>query len=97
MLDMRGNLALGIIVALVGAALVRSMKSPTNTVARRSWIPAIAFISGPLLTVGWCVVDIYCVSKYTHPDDVAPMIIATAIIGFVAGAIGATAFWIAER
>ncbi len=96
MLDMRGNVATGIVVALAGAALVRSMKS-TSAASRRRWIPAIAFISGPLLTVGWCVLDIYCVSKFTHPDDVLPMLLAMAFIGFVAGAIGATAFWIVER
>jgi hypothetical protein len=73
------------------------MKPPVNTVSRRGWIPAIAFVSGPVLTVGWRIVDIYCVSKYTHPDDVAPMIVSAVIIGLVAGAIGAVAFWIAER
>ncbi|MBS0202168.1 MAG: hypothetical protein JSS49_04650 [Planctomycetes bacterium] len=97
MFDMRGNLAAGIFVALAGSALVRSMKSPSSTVVRRLWLPAIAFISGPLLTVGSCVVDVYCISKYTHPDDVVPMIVSAAVIGFVAGGIGAMAFWIVER
>ena len=96
MVDIRGNLAIAIIVASAGAALVRSMKPPTSTVARRRWLPAIAFISGPMFTVGWSIVEIY-VSKYTHPDDVVPMIVSMAAIGLVAGAIGAMAFWIAER
>lgn len=97
MYDMRGNAAMAIIIALSGAALVRSMKSTTNSRARRRWIPAVAFISGPLLTVGGCLVDVYCVSKFTHPDDVVPAIVSAAVIGLVAGAIGATSFWIAER
>lgn len=97
MIDMRGNLAAGILVAVAGAALVRSLKPPTGTAARRPWLPAIALISGPLLTVGWCLVDIYCVSEFVHPDDFVPQLVAAAFIGLVAGAIGATAFWIAER
>lgn len=97
MVDLRGNLVVGVVVALAGAAVVRSMKQPAATVSRRRWIPMIALITGPLLTVGSCVVDIYCVSEYTHPDDIAPMFIACAVIGLVAGAIGAAAFWIVER
>jgi hypothetical protein len=97
MVDMRGNLVMGLVVALVGAVLVRSMKSPARSVARRRWIPAIALISGPLLTVGWCVVDAYYVSQYAHPDDFVPTVVSAVVIGLVAGAIGATAFWLAER
>jgi hypothetical protein len=97
MIDIRGNLALGIAVALAGAAVVRSMKPSASTAARRRWIPATAFISGPLITVGWQLIEIYCISEFTHPDDVTPMIITALAIGLAAGTIGAITFWAFER
>lgn len=97
MIDMSSNLAAAATVALGGAALVRSMKTPTNAISRRRWLPAIAFISGPLITVGWQLIDIYYVTKFTHPDDIAPMFIAAIAIGLLAGTIGAVSFYIFER
>lgn len=97
MVDMRANLAMGITIALAGAVLVRSMKPPSSATARHLWLPAIAFVAGPLLTVGWVVLDIYCVSEFTHPDDVRPLIVAATFIGVVAGTIGAAVFWFVER
>ncbi len=97
MLDMRPNLAIAIIVAIGGAAFLRSMKPPIATDSLRRWIPAIAFIAGPLTTVGWYVIDICFVSSFTHPDDIVPSIVELASVGVVAGAIGAAALWLVQR
>ena len=97
--DMRVNVAAGIVVAVAGAALVRSLKPPSSKKASRRWIPAVALISGPMLTFGWCVVDACYISPsyYIHPEDFTATAVPAVFVGLVAGVIGATAFWIAER
>lgn len=88
-----------IIVAAAGAALIQCLRPASSKAARRLWIPAVALISGPLLTFGWCVIDARYISpaSYVHPSDFAATAVALVIVGLVAGVIGATAIWIAER
>ena len=98
MLDMRGNVVAGIIVVMVGAGFVRSLKPPSIKAPTRRWIPVVALITGPVFAFVWCIVEAYISpGSYTQPGDFAATAVPAVIIGLVAGVIGAAGFWIAER
>ena len=99
MLDMRGNVVAGIIVVTVGAVFVRSLKPVSSKATPRLWIPVVAFISAPVIAFTWCIVEACYISpgSFTQPGDVAETAVPVVIIGVVAGMIGGTVFWLAER
>lgn len=99
MYDIRGNVVAGIAVVVAGAGLLRCVKPPTVKATRRFWIPIVALISGPVVTLGYCILDANSISpgSYTQPGDFAATAIPVTIVGIVAGVFGAAVLWLADR
>ena len=81
---------------VIGFVILRLIRPADST--SRNWIPIVAFVSGPIIALGYFAADIFLVSRdYITFDDYIESMIPILIIGIVGGTIGAIWFWLGNR
>ena len=93
------NLVLASLVLAVGVVLLRSLSSDRPTSLSRNWISLVAFIAGPMVSVGWLAIDVL----FTAPNyriawlDFLETYLPVLVVGTFAGAVASLAFMATGR
>ena len=71
---------------------------PANSKSRL-WLPVAAFLTGPVLAIGYFAADVFYISRdsYLTTDDYIHSLVSILIIGFVGGGIGSISLWIGDK
>lgn len=99
MIDMRGNSIAAAILLVVGVVVFRLVRPPSATTSSRRWLPIVAFITGPAVAFLWTIADVLWIQpgSYLNFAEYLPTLTPVLIIGVIGGAVGALAFWGADR
>ena len=91
MADMRGNVAAGFAVLILGVVVLRIVRG--NRMSRRSvyWCSAASFIAGPAIAALCLIADLFWIApgSYDNGNDVLAMLLPMLAIGLIAGTAGA--------
>jgi len=97
--DMRGNIAFGLVILIVGAVILLMIKGKAGTRKTCNGWAIAALIVAPVITLSLFVANIYWLSpsSYIRPEDYKQDFVAFNTIGVISGVLGAAVFWIAGR